>query len=141
MKIIEKIEAWGHENITSKNRTTLEVTKDPHLTLRGDCIVAVNANKGAVDLSPEFKELARKEETRITIILEVGGLKEVVHGLGNPSLTFTHTGDLVARKSTFTCSRTLMINSDNAARDFSINFVKFLKNPKQKIIITLVAED
>jgi hypothetical protein len=141
MKIVERIEAWGHKNITARNRTTLEITKDTHLTLRGDCIIAVNATKGAADLCEEFKELARKEETRITIMLDAGGLREVVNGFGSLSLTFTHPSDLVARKSTFTCSRTLMINCDIAARDFPSDFVKFLKNPDQKIIITLVAED
>lgn len=141
MKVIERIEAWGHENITAKNRTTLEVTKDHHLTLRGDCIVAVKASKGAIDLSDEFKELTRKEGTRIVMILDVGGLREVIKGFGSPCLTFIHPTDLVARKSTFTCSRTLMIGSDRAARDFSKDFVKLLKNPSQKITVTLVAED
>jgi len=141
MKIVEQIEAWGHENVTARNKTTAEITKDAHLTLRGDCIVAVNATKGAIDLSNKFRELTRKEETRITMLLETGGLQEIIKGFGSPCLTLTHPNDLVARKSTFTCSRTLMIKSDRAARDFSKDFVKLLKNPNQKITVTLVAED
>jgi hypothetical protein len=109
--------------------------------LRGDCIVAVNATKGAADLSDEFKELTRKEGTRIVMILDVEGLREAIKGFGSSSLTFTHPSDLVARKSIFTCSRTLMIGSDRAARDFSKDFVKLLKNSSQKITVTLVAED
>jgi hypothetical protein len=29
-----------------QRRTTLEITKDAHLTLQGDCIIAVSADKG-----------------------------------------------------------------------------------------------
>ena len=140
MKIIERFEAWGHENITSKNKTTLEVTKESHLTLRGDCIVAINAGKGAIDLSEDFKELARREKTRITLTLDVGIFQEIIKGFGSPNLTFTHPTDLVARKSTFTCSRTLMINSNRGAKDFLKDFVQLLKNPDQKIVVTIEAE-
>ncbi len=140
MKIVERIEAWGHNNITAKNMATLEITKEDYLTLRGDCIVGINSNKGAFDLSEDFKEFARQEKTRITITLEVGMLKEVIKGFGSPNLTFMHPTDLVARKSSFTCSRTLMINSNRAAKDFSKDFILLLKNPYQKIIVTLEAE-
>jgi hypothetical protein len=43
MRIFEKIEAWGHPNVSANNRTTFEVTKEDHLTRRGDCIIAINA--------------------------------------------------------------------------------------------------
>ncbi|HIP58595.1 MAG TPA: DUF371 domain-containing protein, partial [Archaeoglobus profundus] len=35
----EVITAWGHPNITAKHRTTLEITKDEELSIRGDCII------------------------------------------------------------------------------------------------------
>lgn len=140
MRVIELIEAWGHWNVTAENRATFEVTKEEHLTKRGDCIVAVNATKGAADLSDEFKRIATKEGAKITVILEVGAWKEVVRGWGSPLLTFAHPTDLVARKSRFICDRTLMINSDKAAKDFQRELVELLKNPDQKAMVTLAAE-
>jgi len=140
MRVVERIEALGHRNITAKNRTTFEVTKDCHLTKRGDCIVAVNATKGAVDLSEEFKESAIQEGARIIVVVEVGGLKEVAKGWGSPLLTFIHPTDLVVRKSSYTCGRTLMINSDKAAKDFSRELVEHLKKPGQKVMVTLMVE-
>lgn len=134
------IEAWGHPNVTAKNSATFEVTKEEYLTRRGDCIVAINATKGAADLSEEFRRIAAGEYSKIMVILEVGAWREVISGWGNPLLTFTHPTDLVARKSNFICNRTLMIKSDKAAKDFRRELVKLLRNPKQKAEITLIAE-
>ncbi|MBX5327348.1 MAG: DUF371 domain-containing protein [Candidatus Bathyarchaeia archaeon] len=140
MKVVEIIHAKGHENILSTNKTTFEITKENHLTKRGDCIIAVNANKAAADLSREFKETVRKENARLTIVIEVDEEKEVVNAFGSPHLSFTHLTDLVVRKSNFICSRTLAIRADKAAKDFSRIFVKKLQNPKQTATITLIAE-
>ena len=140
MKVVELIEAWGHGNVTSRNRATFEVTKEDFLTLRGDCIVAINADKGAANLSSEFKQLARQENAKIIVTLEAGGKTETVRGLGSPGLSFTHPTDLVARKSTFTSDRTIMISSYRAANDFSKDFIQLLKNPEQKVIVTLTVE-
>jgi hypothetical protein len=134
------IEAWGHPNVTAVNSATFEVTREDYLTRRGDCIVAVNATKGAADLSEDFRRIAAREDTKITVILEVGAWKEVINGWGNPLLTFMHPTDLVARKSNFTCNRTLMIKSDKVAKDFRRELVELLRNPKQKAEITLIAE-
>jgi len=140
MKIIEVIHAQGHENILSTNRTTFEVTKETHLTKRGDCIIAVNADKAAADLGQEFKNVLRRENAKLTITIETGVEKETVNAFGNPQLTLTHLTDLVVRKSDFVCSRTLAIHADKAAKDFPKSLVKKLRNPKQTLTITLVVE-
>ncbi|MGA7043503.1 MAG: DUF371 domain-containing protein, partial [Nitrososphaeraceae archaeon] len=41
---------YGHANIRSVHPRTIEITKDPNLTLRGDCIVGISANKSCSDL-------------------------------------------------------------------------------------------
>jgi hypothetical protein len=140
MKIIEVIHAQGHENILSTNRTTFEVTKDAHLTKRGDCIIAVNADKAARDLSQEFKNVLRRENAKLIITIETGVEKETVNAFGNPQLALTHLTDLVVRKSDFVCGRTLAINADKAAKDFPKSLVRKLQNPKQTLTITLVVE-
>lgn len=139
VKATEAIDAYGHENILATHRMTFEITKEAHLTKRGDCIIAVKATKGALDLLPEFKETAKRENARITITIEVDGVKEVINAQSSPHLLFTHPTDLVIRKSSYVCGRTLAVRADKAACDLSRQLVKKLKNPSQKVRITLIA--
>jgi hypothetical protein len=138
--VIEKIVAWGHRNITAKNKSTFEITKEAHLTKKGDCVIAVNASKGALDLDPNFKKMAAKKNSKISIQIEIDNVIQTVFGVGGLSLTFQHPTDLVARKSTFQCGRTLMIKSNKAAFDFSSEFIANIQCPEKKILITLMAE-
>lgn len=140
MKVSEKIEAWGHSNITAKNKTTFEVTRETHLTKRGDCIIAVSASKGAQNLSDAFKQLTRRDDAKITVIIEASNHREMAVGRGNLQLTLSHATDLIARKSSYTCDRTLMVEADKAAADFSRSLVKELQNSSQKVMITLIVE-
>ena len=139
--VIVVFSARGHENIEATHRTTFEITKEATLTKHGDCIVAVKATEGAVDLPSEFKEAARKEGARITITIEAGELKEIVRAEGSPQLTFTHPTDLVVRKSSYVCGRTLAIRADKAANDFSKKLVEKMKDPNQSIKVTVAAEN
>lgn len=133
--------ARGHENIVATHKTTFEITKEAALTKQGNCIIAVKATRAAADLPPEFKEATKKERARITITIETGELKEIVKARGSPQLTNTHPTDLVVRKSSYVCDRTLAIGADKAASDFSRKLVEKLKDPKQSITVTLAVED
>jgi len=139
-KAFEYILARGHPKILATHKTTFEITKDEHLTERGDCIVAVKSTKGAKDLSSEFRRLARNDSARITVVLHAHGRKEMSIGRGTKQLSFTHPSDLVVRKSGFVCSRTLMTHSNKSASDFSRSFVERLRDPNRRIEITLVVE-
>jgi hypothetical protein len=140
LKASETIYAHGHENVTSRNKTTLEITKETHLTKQGDCIIALEADKAASDLSPEFKKLAQNQKARITITIEANGDVEVVNAYGSPQLSFTHPTDLVVRKSDYVCSRTLAVHADKAAKDLPRTLVKKLHNPRQRVKVTLTVE-
>lgn len=140
MKVIEVIYARGHANVKSTHKTTFQITREPFLYKRGDCVIAVAATKGAIDLSSKFKEKARHENARITVIIEVDNVKEVVKAQGSSRLTFIHPNDLVVRKSGYVCGRTLAINADKAANDLSKKLVEKLQNPEQKVKVTLEAE-
>jgi len=137
---IEEIIAFGHKLVKSTHKSTFEVTREEHLTERGDCIIAVKANKAARDLSWSFKEVARKLGAEITVIIEAGDVREVVRALGNPNLTFTHPTDIVVRRSSYICSRTIAIRADKAACDFSRRLIEKLRNPEEKVKITLIAK-
>jgi hypothetical protein len=137
MEITEIILAYGHECIQATHRSTLEITKEPKLSKKGDCIIAVSANKAAADLSPDFKESLRKENAKMNILIEAGEFVEVVNCFGSPRLILTHQTDMVVRKSKYICSRTLAIQADKTACDLSRKLAEKLRNPKQKVKITL----
>jgi hypothetical protein len=140
MRAVEKINAYGHENVRSTHETTFEITKEKKLTKHGDCIIAVGATKGANDMDPRFREVVKREGAKITITIEAGGVKEVVDTRGTPRLRLTHPTDLVVRKSDYICSRTIAIRADKAASDLSRELVEKLRNSGQKVTITLTAE-
>jgi len=140
MKATEVISARGHENVKSTNKTTFEITKENHLTKRGDCIIAVGATKSARDLNQNFKAVACSQGARLIIKIEVDGEEETVKACGNAKLLFTHPSDLVVRKSDYVCGRTLAIRADKAACDLSRKLVEKLRNPDQRVKITLTAK-
>jgi len=141
MKIVEVLEAYGHENIRSTHKTTLEITKENVLTKRGDCIIAVGSTKGSADLSPAFKRAMKRDGARLTVVIEAGGTREVVRAWGSPRFSFLHPTDLVIRKSDYICSRTVGIRADKAACDLSRALIERIRNPSQRIKVSLIAED
>lgn len=126
--------------MTSTNRTTFEITKENHLSKKGDCIIAVSADKGLTDFSDEFKERMRNGKVVILIEIEADGEADVVRALGSPSLALTHPTDLVVRKSDFVSDRTLAIRADKAAWELSRKLVDKFRDPDQKVKITLTLE-
>jgi hypothetical protein len=137
MELSETIIARGHENIRATHRTTFEITKESTLSKRGDCIIAVSANKALADLNPQFKENLRKEDAAITILIDAGGVAELVSASGSSQLILTHPTDIVVRKSEYVCSRTLAIRADKAACDLSRKLVEKLRNTTREVKITI----
>ena len=134
----ENIFAFGHENIQAIHPSTFMFTRDRHLSKNGDCVVAVAADKAVADLNQEFKEKLKRADAKLTIIIEAGGLTEQINALGSPKLILTHPTDIVIRKSDYICNRTLAIRADKSAKDLPRELVEKLKNPSQKVNITLV---
>jgi len=139
-KIVEVIHAFGHPNIRASHPTTIMITKERQVTERGDCVVAVDANKSVADLSIEFKKALRKPNSKLTIQLEVDGLVGQINAYGSPELTLNHPNDLVIRTSEFLSDRTLAVKADKSSGDLSRAVVEKLKNPKQQVTLTLTVE-
>lgn len=135
--MVETIISYGHENITSRHGTTLEITKDREITKNADCIIGVKADKGISELSENFKRNARNEKSVIKVVLQAGNITETIIGRGHPDLSFSHESDIVIRKSNFICPRTLMINADKSAKELNRNLINLLKDRKQKLIVKL----
>ncbi len=135
-----QFKARGHPNIRSRHKTTLMTTVEPELTTRGDCIIAVAADTGLAQLPDEIKQAARDPETKITFSIQTGSHIFTAEGKGHPDLTYTDPIDMVARRSNYTCGRTLMIASDKAAKDIPMEIVKELENPETIITVELTYE-
>ena len=123
-----KIRAKGHENVLSLHKSTFEITKDKDLSLSGDCIIGLDINKSMEDFPKEFKEKLANDNTKVIVELKTPNASDEIEGYGHHDLTLSHPTDIVCRKSTFICSRTLMIKSNKAAIDLNRDLIKDLAN-------------
>lgn len=136
--MIMEIKAMGHKNVSSKHKSTFEITKHSQLTPKGDCIIGVSSNKSMEDFSNEFKKKITNDNTVIKVELSTKNGHDEIIGYGHHKLSLTHQTDIVCRKSSYTCSRTLMIKSNKASIDLNRQIVKDLKNGEEltfKIIV------
>ena len=123
-----KIKAKGHENVLSLHKSTFEITKDKDLSLSGDCIIGLDIDKSMEDFPDEFKEKLANDDTKVIVELKTPNASDTIEGYGHHDLTLSHPTDIVCRKSTFVCSRTLMIKSNKAAIDLNRDLIKDLAN-------------
>ena len=129
--MIFKIKTKGHKNVSSLHKSTFEITKDQEIGPTADCIIGVDMDNTMNEFPQEFKSKIANINTKVTVILDTeNGYDEIV-GFGHENLTLTHPTDIVCRKSDYTCSRTLMINANKAARDLDLNLIEDLKNEKE----------
>lgn len=128
--MIFKLKSKGHKNVTSLHKSTFEVTMDAEIGPTADCIVGTGADKSMLNFPQDFKDKLADSETKVTVVLDTENGHDEINGWGHEDLTLTHPTDIVCRTSDFTCSRTLMIHSDKAARDLDSDLIDDLKNEK-----------
>jgi len=116
---------FGHPNISSSHKTTLEFAKDKELTKRGTCIVGVKADFSLQEIQKLLKS------RKIKIIIE----KEEIIADTNPE--FNDKKEIVIRKTDFKSERTLGINANKAAVNLSRKLIEKLKNPKEKVTVEI----
>jgi uncharacterized protein len=134
MKVTETIRCRGHPNVLSLHPTTFEITKEMHLTCKGDCIIAVAAEKGAADLSPGFRAALSRDDAVLLTRLTCGEISVVVTSFGSAGLVLDHPSDLVWRRSRYVCGRTIGIETDRAARDLPCELVDRLKAGRELLV-------
>jgi hypothetical protein len=125
--LLENISFTGHKNVLATNRSTLEVTTENFLTLRGDCIIGVNASKSCEKLSERTKSWLQKDDHRVLIRIEVANESFLLTAFGSAKLTHTNDISMVIRKSDFTCHRTLAIKASASAIDIPRTIVALLR--------------
>ena len=132
-----KFYAYGHPNVLATHKTTLEFTKDKELTLKGDCIVGINAN---FDLNQIKKFIQISKNKKISIEIRAinqknNKIKEKIFAELNPS--FNSNKEFVIRKTDFVSERTFAIKANKAAFNLNRDLIAFLKEKKSKISIII----
>ncbi|MBI2130046.1 HAD-IA family hydrolase [Candidatus Woesearchaeota archaeon] len=127
--------SFGHENILSAHKTTIEFTKDKELTLNGDCIVGVTSDFDFFGLMGLIEFSIKNRIKKIKLTISANSLKEDVICDLNEGFSSNH--EIVLRKSDFLSERTLGINANKAAIDLSRDFINKIKNKNQKIRIKI----
>lgn len=118
--------ARGHVNITATNRRTLEITKDPYVTRRGDCIIACCADKAGPELAGDLLEALIRPGT-VRIVVEAGGMGYAITGR-TPLAMPTSPYRLVVRRSNHVDDSTLAVGADGAAADLPRDLVSRLRD-------------
>lgn len=139
MKATETVIAHGHPLVRGTHPTTFEVTTEEELTVYGDCIIAVGADKGAAGLSTEFRCILSRQGATLTTRLLCRDLCIEIKSRGGPGITLDHPTDLVWRRSSFYCGRTIATGSDYVARTLPRELISYLRDGAP-IRVEMVAE-
>ena len=127
MEAAERITCRGHPLVRATHPTTFEVTTEDHLTSQGDCIIGVRADRSAGDLSPKFRRVLADDRAVLLTRLTAGGFSAEVQGRGSSRMTLGHPSDLVWRRSSFVCPRTVAILCDNTAATLPRDLLRALR--------------
>jgi hypothetical protein len=136
----DEVAFYGHPNITSLHRKTIEITKDTNITPNGDCIIGVRANKACSDLDKRLQVLLKEDKSLIIIELIVENIVFRMTGYSNKKLSLHSKHDIVTRRSNFVCPRTLLVECDKASYDIPREIIQLLKNPKTKGLFIITGE-
>jgi hypothetical protein len=134
VEVRETIRCRGHRNVISRHPTTFEITKDVHLTCRGDCIIGVGADKGAADLSPEFRAALSRDDAVLSAMLTCGNISVLVISRGSSEFVLDHPTDLVWRRSRHVCGRTIGIGASQTARTLPRDLIDCLRTGSDLIV-------
>lgn len=133
-------QCYGHPNVISKHKSTLEFITDTDLTPRGDCILGVKSTINLLNLPANMKKLLRADNSKVRITLHVAGYETEILGQGHPDLPLSDETTIIIRRSNFVCPRTLMINSNKAAVDISEEIRSIMKQSHSIMKITIQVE-
>ncbi|MFY9800913.1 MAG: DUF371 domain-containing protein [Methanoregula sp.] len=138
MEAQEIIYCRGHPLVLGNHPTTFEVTMEGHLTKNGNCIIGIAADKGCNALSPEFKRVLTHDDAVLFTRLSCGEVTAEVKSRGSSLFTLDHPTDMVWRRSSFVCGRTIGIMSDKVAATLPKTLMANLVLGKE-LIVTLSA--
>ena len=138
MEAQEIIRCRGHPLVLGTHPTTFEVTCEEHLTWNGNCIIGTGADRGCAGLSPAFRAVIAHDDAVLITRLACDGIVAEVRSRGSSRFPLDHPTDMVWRKSSFVCGRTIGILSDRSALTLPRELMENLARGKE-MFITLTA--
>lgn len=111
--------AKGHPQITGEHKSTLEFTKDDHISGNGDCILGICSNHDISELT--------KLSGRVIFVIKVNGIEDTFEATIPKNHKITDEKELVIRKSTFISNRTYAVASTKSSLDIDRNLIESLK--------------
>lgn len=136
---VEIVKFKGHKNVKATHRTTIEITREPELTPRGDCIIGVSADKGPRDFNPRFKEMIKVPgATVIALLLTERGDADFIKGFGDPGLSLSDPNRIIIRKSSYVAPNTVMVRASKAARSLNRSLVENLQKECRGLAVFVV---
>jgi uncharacterized protein len=131
---------YGHPNVRSLHAKTIEITKDEHLTPRGDCIIGVRANKACADLDEALKHRLKSNSVVVKIEVIVGNESFLITGMGDHRLTMLNSQDIVIRRTNFACPRTISVLCNKASSEVPRTIVERLQDRDAKGLFRITVE-
>jgi len=138
--IQDEVTFYGHPNVRSLHSKTVEITRDGHLTLRGDCIIGVRASKACADLDQNLRRRLRSNDSVVRIEIMVGDESFLINGKGDERFTLQNPHDIVIRKTGFVCPRTMSVRCDRASSDVPRKMVRMLQDMEERGIFRITVE-
>lgn len=130
LRAVEEVAFRGHPLVSGSHGRTIEITTEEHLTPAGDCILGVGASKGLAQLSPWVKSALKVGAARVRFSIKAPGGEFSFFARGSEQLSFESTTDMVIRRSSYVCGRTLAIQSESSAREVPRALVQSLRSPE-----------
>jgi len=137
MEAQETIYCKGHPFVLGNHPATFEVTREDHLTKNGNCIIGIAADKGCEELSAEFKRVLCHDDAVLYTRLACGSITVEVTSRGSVRFTLDHPNDMVWRRSSFVCGRTIGILSNHVAASLPSGLIATLVTGKEMTVTLL----
>lgn len=119
--------AFGHPNILATHKTTLELTEEKNLSVKGDCIIGVKAEL------PDLTQFLSLKKAWMKI--KVQDYEEIISFEPNPS--YKKGRELVIRLGQHRSERTFGTDADKAAKHLNRRMIELIKNPEQEIQVEI----
>lgn len=109
--------------------STIEITREGELSPGGDCVLGVRASGACSDIPDIMKKRLKDPDTRVRLRIIVDNMAFDMQARGSQNLTLEHTGDIVIRRSSFCCPRTMAVGANAAADAIPREMVRALCKP------------
>jgi len=136
----DEVKFYGHPHVQSLHAKTVEITKEEHLTPRGDCIIGVRASKACADLDESLRRHLMSNQSIVKMEIIVENETFVIIGRGDEHLSLLNPRDIVVRRTDFVCPRTMSVRCDKASSDMPRKMVKILQSKNAKGLFRITVE-